>query len=59
MIGDVNLFLREDDGEKIAEASIMIAEKSSQKQGRGFEALCLMLNYGKFYEDDQFRLRIQ
>lgn len=48
MIGDVNLYLKEDDdGKKVAEISIMIAEKYDQKQGKGFEAICLMLNYGK------------
>lgn len=47
MIGDVNLFLRRDDGKNIGEISIMIAEKFGRRQGKGFEALCHMLNYGE------------
>ena len=37
IIGDVNLFLSEDDGHKIAEVEIMIAESSARGQGKGIE----------------------
>lgn len=47
MIGDVNLYLSNIDGKKIAECGIMIAENSARGQGKGFEALALMLKYGK------------
>ncbi|XKL63871.1 hypothetical protein PGB90_006235 [Kerria lacca] len=46
MIGDVNLYLSNIDGKKIAECGIMIAENSARGQGKGFEALALMLKYG-------------
>jgi RimJ/RimL family protein N-acetyltransferase len=47
MVGDTNLFLTcGDDGEKVAEAEIMIAEESARGKRLGWEAACLMLAYG-------------
>lgn len=46
MIGDVNLYLSTHEGMKVAECGIMIAEDSARGQGKGLEALLLMLNYG-------------
>jgi len=61
MVGDVNLFLSEEDGEDEehdpsetsdrqsfiqAELDIMIAEEEYQKRGLGREASCLMMLYG-------------
>ena len=47
MVGDANLFLStSDDGEKVAEAEIMIAEVAARGRGLGKEATALMLDYG-------------
>ena len=47
MVGDTNLFLStSDDGEKVAEAEIMIAEAAARGRGLGKEATALMLDYG-------------
>jgi hypothetical protein len=49
MIGDTNLFLHHsEDSTRLAEAEIMIAEKSARRKRRGWEAMLLMLRYGKF-----------
>lgn len=55
MVGDVNLFLSEDEEEGIdandtttfqqAEIDIMIAEKEARRKGIGFEACCIMMLY--------------
>jgi hypothetical protein len=48
MIGDTNLFfLHSEDCVKLAEAEIMIAEESARRKRRGWEAMLLMLRYGK------------
>ena len=60
MVGDVNLFLSEEDDQEEenkslkhnrdcpqqAELNVMIAEKAYQRQGMGREASCLMMMYG-------------
>jgi RimJ/RimL family protein N-acetyltransferase len=45
MIGDVNLFVNEEDP-TAAEIEVMIAEKCYRRQGYGREALSIMLAYG-------------
>lgn len=52
MVGDINLFLRVDDGEEgdsepqiIGEIELMIAEKANQRQGLGRAALLAFLRY--------------
>ena len=46
MVGDVNCFLNDRDGDKtIAEIEIMIAEKSAKRKGLASEALQLMMLY--------------
>jgi len=48
MIGDTNLFFfRSEDCVQLAEAEIMIAEESARRKRRGWEAMLLMLRYGK------------
>ncbi|KAI0219439.1 N-acetyltransferase 9-like protein [Lamellibrachia satsuma] len=46
MVGDVNLFFNDIDDKHSAEVEIMIAEKESQGQGFGKEALLSMMDYG-------------
>ena len=49
MIGDTNLFFHDsEDGKKLAEAEIMIAENNARRKRRGWEAMLLMLRYGMF-----------
>jgi len=51
MIGDTNLFLfYSEDCVQLAEAEIMIAEESARRKRRGWEAMLLMLRYGKCLE---------
>lgn len=52
MVGDINLFLRIDDGEEgdsepliVGEVELMIAEKTNQRQGLGRAALLAFLRY--------------
>ncbi|KAJ5142910.1 uncharacterized protein N7515_001697 [Penicillium bovifimosum] len=52
MVGDINLFLRVDDGEEgddepqiIGEIELMIAEKANQRRGFGRAALLMFLRY--------------
>jgi RimJ/RimL family protein N-acetyltransferase len=48
MIGDVNLFLNKDDeGNRVAEIDIMIAEHEFRRSGCGREAVKLMIWYAK------------
>jgi hypothetical protein len=48
MIGDTNLFFfHSEDCVQLAEAEIMIAEESARRKRRGWEAMLLMLRYGK------------
>lgn len=47
MIGDVNLYLSVQDDIKVGECGIMIAENNSRRQGKGLEALLLMLRFGR------------
>ena len=50
MVGDTNLFLQKFEKEQndglFAEVEIMIAEKLERGKKFGYEALCLMINYG-------------
>ncbi|KXN73940.1 n-acetyltransferase 9 [Conidiobolus coronatus NRRL 28638] len=46
MIGDVNIFIHDFDGEKHGELELMIAEKSYRKKGYGTQAIFLMMAYG-------------
>ena len=47
MVGDTNLFLsRGDDSTVSAEVEIMIAEKWARGKKLGWEAICLMMDYG-------------
>ena len=46
MIGDVNLFLNEQDDRCSAEIEIMIAERTARRHGLAMEALCTFLRYG-------------
>ena len=59
MIGDVNLFLRVDDGEEgnsepqiIGEIELMIAEKSNQRKGYGKATLLAFMRYIADHEVD-------
>lgn len=49
MVGDTNLFLRRDndDGENLAEVEIMIAEKAARGRRLGWEAVAMMMRYGR------------
>lgn len=50
MIGDTNLFLyHSEDCTRLAEVEIMIAENSARRKRRGWEAVLLMLRYGKCF----------
>ncbi len=55
MIGDVNLYLNTSEERKTAECGIMIAEESARRQGKGLEALLLMLKYGKYGSDSRIK----
>ena len=46
MIGDVNLFLNDQDDIHCGEIEIMIAEVTARKKGYGIETLCTFLRYG-------------
>jgi len=46
MIGDTNLFLADQEEEKLAEIDIMIADSRFRRKQRGREATLLMLKYG-------------
>jgi len=49
MIGDTNLFFfHSEDCVQLAEAEIMIAEESARRKRCGWEAMLLMLRYGKY-----------
>lgn len=45
MIGDTNLFIRNEDNQ-VAEAEIMIAGTEKRGKRMGWEAMILMLRYG-------------
>ena len=47
MIGDTNLFLADQEEEKLAEIDIMIADSRFRRKQRGREATLLMLKYGQ------------
>ncbi|KAL5359203.1 GNAT domain-containing protein [Aspergillus floccosus] len=62
MVGDINLFLRIDDGEEgasapqiIGEIELMIAEKQNQRKGFGRAALLAFLRYIVDYEAEILR----
>ena len=64
MIGDTNLFIRQDDCQEefksLAEAEIMIAEKQERGKNFGLEALCLIIEYGiKELNLEQFEAKIK
>jgi hypothetical protein len=47
MIGDTNIFFNKNElGQLVGEAEIMIAEKWARGQKRGWEAMLLMMKYG-------------
>eukprot|EP00049_Salpingoeca_infusionum_P003272 m.65019 g.65019 ORF g.65019 m.65019 type:complete len:199 (-) comp12041_c0_seq1:51-647(-) len=46
MVGDVNLFLNDQDSKQVAETEIMVAEASARRKGFGREAMLLMMQYG-------------
>lgn len=48
MIGDINLFLNDQDDPHSGEIEIMIAESSARRQGFGVETLCTFFRYGNF-----------
>ncbi|CAL5873751.1 uncharacterized protein PFLUO_LOCUS8033 [Penicillium psychrofluorescens] len=57
MIGDINLFLRIDDGDEddaapklVGEIELMVAEKANQRRGFGRAALLVFLRYIAEYE---------
>lgn len=59
MIGDINLFLRIDDGDEgdsapqlIGELELMVAEKANQRRGFGRAALLVFLRYIAEHESD-------
>lgn len=47
MVGDVNLFLHDDDGLRCAEVMVMIAEPSGRRKGFAKEAVLLLMFLGK------------
>lgn len=49
MVGDTNIFLKEENGAVIGEIEIMIAEICARGKGLGKEAVLLMLRYGNFF----------
>jgi RimJ/RimL family protein N-acetyltransferase len=46
MIGDVNLFLNDQDDSSVAEIEVMIAEQRYRRQGCARDSLLLMMHYG-------------
>lgn len=50
MIGDTNLFFNNTEDQCTAEAEIMIADIKSRGKKMGWEAMILMLRYGKYIE---------
>ena len=53
MIGDVNIFLNDQDDATFGEIEIMIAEEAYRRGGRGLEALRIMMAYGNCFWYDQ------
>lgn len=49
MIGDVNLFLNDQDDPHCGEIEIMIAEPSARQKGYAIETLTTFLRYGKIH----------
>lgn len=49
MVGDVNIFLLDDDdeGENVAEVEVMIAEAKSRRKGLATEAVMIMMYYAR------------
>lgn len=48
MVGDTNIFFhKNDNGQLIGETEIMVAEKTARGGRRGWEAMLLMMRYGK------------
>ena len=45
MVGDVNVFIKEEDGRREGEIEIMIAEESSRRKGYASEAVGLMVRH--------------
>lgn len=49
MIGDVNIFFNDPDNDPtFGEIEVMIAEPEYRKNGRGREALKIIMGYGKY-----------
>lgn len=46
MIGDTNIFLKNDEDVEIGEIEVMIAEKNARGKGMGKETVLMMLRYG-------------
>lgn len=56
MIGDTNLYFNNLDEPQTAECEIMIAEKKARGQRMGWEAMILMLRYGKLNKSQLFKI---
>lgn len=50
-IGDVNIFLNEDEDTPLAECEVMVADAAYRGKGIGGEAIALLLSYYKQYVD--------
>lgn len=49
MIGDTNLYFNDPDDDHVAECEIMIGEERARGRKLGWQAMTMMLYYGKFF----------